>query len=143
MPSELNPAKNALLLLDNGVIFYGYGFGAKTESVGEICFNTSMTGYQEILTDPSYAEQIINLVGCDGLRDLVADYQWMCDMLLEEEMHFHLTKNYRLSTFKEAVEQVYSNVQYRESYLNGCFFRTNGQKFHGSGPQYEVGVHGG
>ena len=60
MPSELNPAKNALLLLDNGVIFYGYGFGAKTESVGEICFNTSMTGYQEILTDPSYAEQIIN-----------------------------------------------------------------------------------
>ncbi len=60
MPSELNPAKNALLLLDNGVVFYGYGFGAEIESVGEICFNTSMTGYQEIMTDPSYAGQIIN-----------------------------------------------------------------------------------
>ena len=60
MPSELNPAKNALLLLDNGTVFYGYGFGAETESVGELCFNTSMTGYQEIMTDPSYAGQIIN-----------------------------------------------------------------------------------
>ena len=60
MPSELNPAKNALLLLDNGTVFYGHGFGAETESVGELCFNTSMTGYQEIMTDPSYAGQIIN-----------------------------------------------------------------------------------
>ena len=60
MPSELNPAINALLLLDNGTVFYGYGFGAETESVGELCFNTSMTGYQEIMTDPSYAGQIIN-----------------------------------------------------------------------------------
>ena len=49
MTSELNPAKNALLLLDNGTFFYGHGFGAETESVGELCFNTSMTGYQEIL----------------------------------------------------------------------------------------------
>ncbi|MEK9639617.1 MAG: glutamine-hydrolyzing carbamoyl-phosphate synthase small subunit, partial [Alphaproteobacteria bacterium] len=60
MPSELNPDKNALLLLENGTVFYGYGFGAETESVGELCFNTSMTGYQEIMTDPSYAGQIIN-----------------------------------------------------------------------------------
>ena len=60
MPNEMNPAKNALLLFDNGTVFYGYGFGAETESVGEICFNTSMTGYQEIMTDPSYAGQIIN-----------------------------------------------------------------------------------
>ena len=60
MPSELNPAKNALLLLDCGTVFYGYGFGAEIESVGELCFNTSMTGYQEIMTDPSYAGQIIN-----------------------------------------------------------------------------------
>ena len=60
MPSELNPTKNALLLLDNGTVFYGHGFGAEAETVGEICFNTSMTGYQEILSDPSYAGQIIN-----------------------------------------------------------------------------------
>ena len=60
MPNALNQSKNALLILDNGAIFSGYGFGAETVSVGEICFNTSMTGYQEILTDPSYAGQIIN-----------------------------------------------------------------------------------
>ncbi len=49
----------ACLALDNGSIFMGKGFGAEGEAVAEICFNTSMTGYQEILTDPSYAGQII------------------------------------------------------------------------------------
>ena len=49
----------AVLLLENGDIFWGYGFGAKKQTVGELCFNTSHTGYQEILTDPSYAKQII------------------------------------------------------------------------------------
>ena len=50
----------AVLVLSDGSIFWGHGFGAKGSSVGEVCFNTSMTGYQEILTDPSYAGQIIN-----------------------------------------------------------------------------------
>ena len=49
----------AALVLDDGSIFPGFGFGAETIAVGEVCFNTSMTGYQEILTDPSYAGQII------------------------------------------------------------------------------------
>lgn len=49
----------AVLVLNDGTVIYGYGFGAETETVGEICFNTAMTGYQEILTDPSYAGQII------------------------------------------------------------------------------------
>ncbi|MBI1327453.1 MAG: glutamine-hydrolyzing carbamoyl-phosphate synthase small subunit [Alphaproteobacteria bacterium] len=48
-----------IIVLADGSIFYGKGFGAITEKVGEICFNTSLTGYQEILTDPSYASQII------------------------------------------------------------------------------------
>ncbi len=52
--------QNALLILQNGDFFTGYGFGAKTIGIGEICFNTSMTGYQEIITDPSYSKQIIN-----------------------------------------------------------------------------------
>ncbi len=60
MPKIPYSDKNALLILDNGDVYHGYGFGAETESVGELCFNTSMTGYQEILTDPSYAGQIIN-----------------------------------------------------------------------------------
>lgn len=54
------PLPTAVLVLSDGTVFQGYGFGAETETVGEICFNTAMTGYQEILTDPSYAGQIIN-----------------------------------------------------------------------------------
>jgi len=49
----------AALLLANGEIFWGKGIGAETKGLGELCFNTSLTGYQEILTDPSYAGQII------------------------------------------------------------------------------------
>ncbi|MGE0109535.1 MAG: glutamine-hydrolyzing carbamoyl-phosphate synthase small subunit [Bdellovibrionales bacterium] len=49
----------AVLVLADGAIFYGYGIGATGKAVGEVCFNTSMTGYQEILTDPSYAGQMI------------------------------------------------------------------------------------
>ena len=49
----------AVLALDDGSLFWGQGIGAAGRSVGEVCFNTSMTGYQEILTDPSYAGQII------------------------------------------------------------------------------------
>jgi carbamoyl-phosphate synthase small subunit len=51
----------AILALEDGSIFKGIGIGAVGESVGEVVFNTSMTGYQEILTDPSYARQIVTL----------------------------------------------------------------------------------
>ena len=46
-------------MLADGTAIEGYGIGAQGEAVGEVCFNTAMTGYQEILTDPSYAGQII------------------------------------------------------------------------------------
>lgn len=49
----------ALLVLNDGAVFEGFGFGAETTKTGEICFNTGLTGYQETLTDPSYAAQII------------------------------------------------------------------------------------
>src|SRR5437868_7161287 len=49
----------AVLVLTDGTVFEGHGFGAETAAVGEVCFNTAMTGYQEILTDPSYAGQIV------------------------------------------------------------------------------------
>ena len=51
----------ALLALADGTVFWGHGVGAKGESVGEVVFNTAMTGYQEILTDPSYTRQIVTL----------------------------------------------------------------------------------
>lgn len=54
-------SKSALLVLEDGTVFHGTAIGAKGVSVGEVVFNTSMTGYQEILTDPSYAEQIVTL----------------------------------------------------------------------------------
>ena len=49
----------AVLVLADGTTFSGSGLGAVGEAVGEVCFNTAMTGYQEVLTDPSYAGQII------------------------------------------------------------------------------------
>ncbi len=51
----------AILLLEDGTVFEGKSFGAKGYKCGEVVFNTSMTGYQEILTDPSYHEQIITM----------------------------------------------------------------------------------
>lgn len=53
------PDCNAALVLADGTVLWGHGVGANGTAVGEICFNTAMTGYQEILTDPSYAGQII------------------------------------------------------------------------------------
>jgi carbamoyl-phosphate synthase small subunit len=64
----------AILALEDGSVFAGRGFGAKAEACGEVCFNTSMTGYQEILTDPSYKGQIVTmtypLIGNYGVNSL-------------------------------------------------------------------------
>ena len=54
-------SKAALLVLEDGTVFHGISIGADGISVGEVVFNTSMTGYQEILTDPSYSKQIVTL----------------------------------------------------------------------------------
>ncbi|MHB9093445.1 MAG: glutamine-hydrolyzing carbamoyl-phosphate synthase small subunit [Eubacteriales bacterium] len=51
----------AVLVLEDGTVFEGNGFGAEAENFGEVVFNTSMTGYQEILTDPSYSGQIVTM----------------------------------------------------------------------------------
>src|SRR6516165_6620404 len=53
------PAPTALLVLADGTVLEGFGLGAEGQAVGEVCFNTAMTGYEEILTDPSYTGQII------------------------------------------------------------------------------------
>ena len=51
----------AILALEDGTVFHGKAFGARATACGEVCFNTSMTGYQEILTDPSYKGQIVTM----------------------------------------------------------------------------------
>ncbi|HEY5297650.1 MAG TPA: glutamine-hydrolyzing carbamoyl-phosphate synthase small subunit [Verrucomicrobiae bacterium] len=64
----------AILALEDGSVFHGQGFGARASAGGEVCFNTSMTGYQEILTDPSYKGQIVTmtypLIGNYGVNTL-------------------------------------------------------------------------
>ena len=66
-------ARKAVLVLEDGTVFRGKGLGAFGQALGEVCFNTSMTGYQEILTDPSYAGQIITFtfphIGNVGTND--------------------------------------------------------------------------
>ena len=65
--------KKAILLLADGRVFKGSVFGAEGETIGEVCFNTGMTGYQEILTDPSYCRQIVTMtaphIGNYGIND--------------------------------------------------------------------------
>src|SRR5260363_252352 len=70
MPPSCPPA---LLALANGAVFYGDSVGASGSTVGEVVFNTALTGYQEILTDPSYARQIVTLtaphIGNTGVNE--------------------------------------------------------------------------
>ena len=70
--SLLSRPVSAKLALENGEVFSGYRFGAAGEVFGEVCFNTSLTGYQEILTDPSYTGQIVTmtypLIGNTGVN---------------------------------------------------------------------------
>uniref|UniRef100_A0A7C4AK74 Carbamoyl phosphate synthase small chain n=1 Tax=Thermodesulfovibrio aggregans TaxID=86166 RepID=A0A7C4AK74_9BACT len=65
--------KKAILVLKDGTVFEGFSFGSEGESIGEVVFNTSITGYQEILTDPSYKGQIIVMtytqIGNYGIND--------------------------------------------------------------------------
>ena len=60
-PMPRPPDCNAALVLADGTVFWGRGAGATGSAVGEVCFNTAITGYQEVLTDPSYAGQIVVL----------------------------------------------------------------------------------
>ena len=67
------PGATGVLVFADGRVVWGRGFGAEGEAVGEVCFNTAMTGYQEIMTDPSYAKQIITFtfphIGNVGAND--------------------------------------------------------------------------
>jgi carbamoyl-phosphate synthase small subunit len=69
----VEPRATALLVLADGTVLEGFGVGAEGSATGEVCFNTAMTGYQEILTDPSYAGQIITFtfphIGNVGVND--------------------------------------------------------------------------
>ena len=80
----------ALLALEDGSLFHGRSIGAEGASVGEVVFNTAMTGYQEILTDPSYAQQHVTLtyphignVGCNA-EDAESDRVWAAGLIIRD-----------------------------------------------------------
>ena len=83
---------NAILVLQNGKFFKGLGLGFQGTATGEVCFNTSVTGYQEIISDPSYAEQIINFtfphVGNVGTNkeDHESDKIWTKGIIINTEI---------------------------------------------------------
>src|SRR5678809_1130293 len=80
----------AILALEDGKFFEGESFGATGTTVGEICFNTSMTGYQEILTDPSYRGQIVAMtypmIGNYGVNeeDVESRRPWVNGFIVKE-----------------------------------------------------------
>ena len=80
----------ALLALEDGSVFRGQSIGAPGASVGEVVFNTAMTGYQEILTDPSYARQIVTLtypqIGNTGVNaeDVESDKVWSAGLVIRQ-----------------------------------------------------------
>ncbi len=82
----------AILILQNGKFFKGLGLGYQGTATGEVCFNTSITGYQEIISDPSYAEQIINFtfphIGNVGanLEDHESDKIWTKGVIINSEI---------------------------------------------------------
>ena len=81
-----------VLVLGDGTVIFGRGFGAVGEAVGELCFHTAMTGYQEIMTDPSFAGQIITFtfphIGNVGtnLDDVEADTPWALGCVVREDV---------------------------------------------------------
>ncbi len=80
----------ALLALEDGSVFYGQSIGVEGHTVGEVVFNTAMTGYQEILTDPSYAQQIVTLtypqIGNTGINaeDFESDRIWSAGLVIRQ-----------------------------------------------------------
>ena len=83
--------KSAILLLADGRSFTGREFGFAGETTGEVCFNTGMTGYQEILTDPSYCKQIVTMtaphIGNYGVNtdDVESDRIQVSGFVIKEE----------------------------------------------------------
>ncbi|HEY0113729.1 MAG TPA: glutamine-hydrolyzing carbamoyl-phosphate synthase small subunit [Allosphingosinicella sp.] len=91
-PSPAPKGATGVLVLADGTMVWGRGFGAEGEAVGEVCFNTAMTGYQEVMTDPSYASQIINFtfphIGNVGANyeDVEADNPWALGCIVRQDV---------------------------------------------------------
>src|SRR3954469_9866280 len=91
-PSPAPQGATGVLVLADGSVVWGRGFGAEGEAVGEVCFNTAMTGYQEVMTDPSYASQIVTFtfphIGNVGANyeDIEADNPWALGCVVRQDV---------------------------------------------------------
>ena len=131
-------SQKAKLALEDGTVFEGTAFGAEGEVDGEVCFNTSMTGYQEILTDPSYRGQIVTmtypLIGNYGVNeeDRESERPHLAGFIVRENSLSH--SNFRavgdLSTYLKkwgvvAIEGIDTRALVRrirrEGAMKGCF----------------------
>ena len=90
--SKNSQINTGVLVLENKKVFKGIGIGYQGEATGEVCFNTSLTGYQEIISDPSYAGQIINFtfphIGNVGTNkeDVESDKIWTRGVIFNSEI---------------------------------------------------------
>ncbi len=134
--------KSAILVLEDGSVFHGRSIGADGEAVGEVVFNTAMTGYQEILTDPSYSCQIITLtyphIGNTGvntedaesdrvhaaglvIRDLpILVSNWRCEKSLQDYLQEH-----ELVAIADIDTRKLTRILRHKGALNGCILATD------------------
>ena len=102
-------------MLEDGSMFEGQSFGAKSSSYGEVVFNNSMTGYQEMLTDPSYAGQIVMptypLIGNYGIND-----EELIEELVQNKNYILFHKRYTAG-YTWFFQKVYKIFKFRTSFL--------------------------
>lgn len=127
----------AILALEDGSIFKGISIGADGETIGEVVFNTAMTGYQEILTDPSYAQQIVTLtyphIGNTGVNkeDVESDKIWSAGLVIrnlpllasswrsEQSLQDYLRENQRVAIAEIDTRRL-TRILREKGAQNGC-----------------------
>ena len=133
----------ALLALEDGSVFQGSSIGAPGSAVGEVVFNTAMTGYQEILTDPSYAQQIITLTyphigntGCNN-EDMESDRVWAAGLVIrdlpflasswrKEQTLAEFLKQHNVVAIAEIDTRRLTRLIRDKGALNGCILTDDG-----------------
>lgn len=144
---EKHLSKLAVLVLENGIIFHGKSIGIKGSSVGEIVFNTAMTGYQEILTDPSYSHQIITLtyphIGNTGtnLNDIESNKIHIRGLIIrnisliasnhnnQQNFTDYLKKN-KIITITEIDTRKLTRILRKLGSLKGCIYTLNKENYY-------------
>ena len=108
------PDCNAALVLDDSSVWWGRGIGAHGTALGEVCFNTAMTGYQEIMTDPSYRGQLVcmtyPLIGNYGINpeDVESRRPWVNGFIVKEACSYPSSWRGRIpiETYQTSLEEV-------------------------------------